>query len=134
MLVSRTSMNAAMATTTAISQGLYLGRQTSCSSVSAAELIKRKSCSESYLTNGLGKDGSEPCRPASRVHPENIENPAPKGRTALAQRFSAGKTGLIADTRPAPRSCLVEAADLCSPPDRERSSPESFGQFSRNFP
>src|ERR1700730_2692780 len=39
MLVSRTSMNAASATTTAISQGLYLGRQTSWSIVIAAELI-----------------------------------------------------------------------------------------------
>ena len=39
MLVSSTSMKAAMATTTAISQGLYLGRQTSWSIVSAAELI-----------------------------------------------------------------------------------------------
>src|SRR6202040_2975855 len=39
MLVSSTSMNAASATTTAISQGLYLGRQTSWSIVRAAELI-----------------------------------------------------------------------------------------------
>src|SRR5271169_659800 len=39
MLVSRTSMKAASATTTAISQGLYLGRQTSWSMVRAAELI-----------------------------------------------------------------------------------------------
>src|ERR1700681_3853928 len=39
MLVSRTSMNAASATTTAMSQGLYLGRQTSWSIVRAAELI-----------------------------------------------------------------------------------------------
>src|ERR1700688_2031211 len=39
MLVSRTSMNAASATTTAISQGLYLGRQTSWSMVRAAVLI-----------------------------------------------------------------------------------------------
>ncbi len=39
MLVSSTSMNAASATTTAISQGLYLGRQTSWSSVTAAALI-----------------------------------------------------------------------------------------------
>src|SRR5271170_703728 len=41
MLVSSTSMNAPRATTTAISQGLYLGRQTSRSSVIAAELILR---------------------------------------------------------------------------------------------
>src|SRR5271157_5587923 len=39
MLVSNTSIKAASATTTAISQGLYLGRQTSWSIVSAAELI-----------------------------------------------------------------------------------------------
>src|SRR6202040_3244989 len=39
MLVSRTSMKAASATTTAISQGLYLGRQTSWSMVRAVELI-----------------------------------------------------------------------------------------------
>src|SRR5215470_14631353 len=39
MLVSSTSMNAASATTTATSHGLYRGRQTSWSSVSAAELI-----------------------------------------------------------------------------------------------
>src|ERR1700737_1004139 len=39
MLVSRTSMNAASATTTAISQGLYLGRQTSWSIVRVVELI-----------------------------------------------------------------------------------------------
>src|ERR1700687_5191990 len=39
MLVSRTSMNAPSATTTAISQGLYLGRQTSWSIVRAVELI-----------------------------------------------------------------------------------------------
>src|SRR6202043_3270989 len=49
MLVSRTSMNAASATTTAISQGLYLGRQTSWSMVRAAVLIAgrrraRRSC------------------------------------------------------------------------------------------
>src|ERR1700680_612846 len=49
MLVSRTSMKAASATTTAISQGLYLGRQTSWSIVIAAELIggirrARRSC------------------------------------------------------------------------------------------
>src|SRR6266436_1314579 len=49
MLVSRTSMNAARATTTAISQGLYLGRQTSWSTVRAAVLIggkrpARRSC------------------------------------------------------------------------------------------
>src|ERR1700719_4857032 len=43
MLVSSTSMKAANATTTAISQGLYLGRQTSWSSVIAAELILRNS-------------------------------------------------------------------------------------------
>src|SRR6266404_5816879 len=41
MLVSSTSMNAARATTTAISQGLYLGRQTSSSRGTAAELIAR---------------------------------------------------------------------------------------------
>src|SRR3984957_3729407 len=40
MLVSRTSMKAASATTTAISQGLNFGRQTSCSMASAAELIE----------------------------------------------------------------------------------------------
>src|ERR1700682_1941535 len=39
ILVSRTSMKAASATTTAISQGLYLGRQTSWSIVRAVELI-----------------------------------------------------------------------------------------------
>src|SRR5258708_37260285 len=49
MLVSRTSMKAASATTTAISQGLYFGRQTSWSIVRAAELIEgirpaRRSC------------------------------------------------------------------------------------------
>src|SRR5437899_4165592 len=49
MLVSRTSMKAARATTTAISHGLYLGRQTSWSIVRAAELIggirqARRSC------------------------------------------------------------------------------------------
>src|SRR3984893_3241683 len=42
MLVSRTSMKAASATTTAISQGLYLGRQTSWSRVIAAVLIGGK--------------------------------------------------------------------------------------------
>src|SRR6202043_1692542 len=42
MLVSRTSMKAASATTTAISQGLYLGRQTSWSMVRAAVLIAGK--------------------------------------------------------------------------------------------
>ena len=41
MLVSRTSMKAPSATTTAISQGLYLGRQTSWSSVIAVELIQQ---------------------------------------------------------------------------------------------
>src|SRR5580698_1877908 len=40
MLVSRTSMKAASATTTAISQGLNFGRQMSCSMVRAAELIE----------------------------------------------------------------------------------------------
>src|SRR6266478_8957233 len=39
MLVSSTSMKAASATTTAISQGLYFGRQTSWSIVRAVELI-----------------------------------------------------------------------------------------------
>src|SRR5580692_2800224 len=43
ILVSRTSMKAASATTTAISQGLILGRQTSCSMVRVAELIERTS-------------------------------------------------------------------------------------------
>src|SRR5579864_88397 len=41
MLVSRTSMKAASATTTAISHGLYRGRQTSWSSVTAAVVIQR---------------------------------------------------------------------------------------------
>src|SRR5208282_1725828 len=48
MLVSSTSMNAARATTTAISQGLYLGRQTSSSSVSAAVVILRNSYSGTH--------------------------------------------------------------------------------------
>src|ERR1700680_326100 len=39
MLVSRTSMNAAMATTTAISQGLNFGRQISCSAVRDAAVL-----------------------------------------------------------------------------------------------
>ena len=52
MLVSRTSMNAAIATTTAISQGLYLGRQTSCSIVSAAELIRRRSLNGTHWLGG----------------------------------------------------------------------------------
>src|SRR5580698_6518183 len=43
MLVSRTSMKAASATTTAINQGLNLGRQTPWSMVRAAELIERTS-------------------------------------------------------------------------------------------
>ena len=40
MLVSRTSMNAARATTTATNHGLYRGRQISWSSVSAAVVIQ----------------------------------------------------------------------------------------------
>src|ERR1700679_998352 len=53
MLVSSTSMNAASATTTAISQGLYLGRQTSCSRVRVAELIPENSSAQSWLRPNL---------------------------------------------------------------------------------
>src|SRR5579864_732494 len=52
MLVSRTSMKAASATTTAISHGLYRGRQTSWSGVSAAVVIQRNSV-EVYVRHNV---------------------------------------------------------------------------------
>src|SRR5271167_2623635 len=61
ILVSRTSMKAASATTTAISQGLYFGRQTSWSMVRAAVLIAgrrlaRRSCRAEADDRGSRRD------------------------------------------------------------------------------
>src|SRR4029077_17781662 len=62
MLVSSTSMKAASATTTAISQGLYLGRPKSSSIVRAAELIGGIHLVQRSCRAEAGDPGSRPAR------------------------------------------------------------------------